>query len=93
MANGPGDDAGIAAVCEVSRTHLSVVWPDATMPAAGTWLSGVLELAGTDVPRRRVSASSAPRPINRFTLTIVSRGNADAIRCASRPTITVPRGS
>ncbi len=43
-------DAGIAAVCEVSRTHLSVVWPDATMPAAGTWLSGVLELAGTDVP-------------------------------------------
>jgi CRP-like cAMP-binding protein len=43
-------DAGIAAVNEVSRTHLSVTWPDTALPSAGAWLAGVLELAGTDVP-------------------------------------------
>src|SRR5580704_16729320 len=36
-------------------------------------------------PRRRVSGSSAPRAMNRFTLTIVSRGCSDANAAARRP--------
>jgi CRP/FNR family transcriptional regulator, cyclic AMP receptor protein len=42
-------ESGDAAVLELSRTHLSVTWP-AGAPAVGAWLSGVLDLAGTEVP-------------------------------------------
>jgi CRP-like cAMP-binding protein len=44
-------DGANAPVVEVSRTHVSVLYPEgAACPAAGAWLSGVLDLAGTDVP-------------------------------------------
>ena len=36
-------------VADVSRTHVSVSLP-ATAPATGSWLSGVLNLAGTEIP-------------------------------------------
>ena len=42
-------ESGDAVVLELSRTHLSVTWP-AGAPAVGAWLSGVLDLAGTEVP-------------------------------------------
>jgi CRP/FNR family cyclic AMP-dependent transcriptional regulator len=42
-------DVGKAAVAELSRTHVSAVWPKEP-PAPGTWLSGVLDLAGTEIP-------------------------------------------
>ncbi len=44
-------DSGLADVIELSRTHLSVEWPDAAaVPVAGAWLAGVLDLAGTALP-------------------------------------------
>lgn len=43
-------DAGTADVCELSRTHVTVVWPAAKLPTPGDWLAGVLDLAGTEVP-------------------------------------------
>ncbi len=44
-------DSGLADVIELSRTHLSVEWPDAAaVPVAGAWLAGVLDLAGTELP-------------------------------------------
>jgi CRP-like cAMP-binding protein len=43
-------DAGLAAVLELSRTHVSVSWPGRTPPEVGTWLAGVLDLGGTEVP-------------------------------------------
>ncbi|MBK9031866.1 MAG: cyclic nucleotide-binding domain-containing protein [Myxococcales bacterium] len=43
-------DAGTADVNELSRTQVSVTWPDRTPPANGAWLAGVLELGGTEVP-------------------------------------------
>lgn len=43
-------DAGTAEVVELSRTHLSIDWPAGTLPAAGTWMAGVLDLAGTELP-------------------------------------------
>ena len=44
-------DGARAPVVEVSRTHLSFAFPEnAATPAAGAWMSGVLEIAGTDVP-------------------------------------------
>lgn len=43
-------DAGSAEVLELSRTHVSVTWPGRTMPETGTWLAGVLDLGGTEVP-------------------------------------------
>lgn len=42
-------DAGASAVVELSRTKLVLDWADKA-PALGDWLSGVLDLAGTDVP-------------------------------------------
>ena len=44
-------------------------------------------------PSLRVSGSLAPRPMNRFTLTIVSRGCSAARAAAARPTTTLPRSS
>ena len=41
------DDGGAAKVLDISRTHVTVRL--ASAPAVGTWLSGVLHLAGTDV--------------------------------------------
>ncbi len=44
-------DAGLADVIELSRTHVSVDWPGSEpVPEVGTWLAGVLELAGTELP-------------------------------------------
>lgn len=44
-------DAGTCAVIELSRTHVSVRWPKGTAaPAVGAWMSGVLDLAGTELP-------------------------------------------
>jgi CRP/FNR family transcriptional regulator, cyclic AMP receptor protein len=42
-------EAGKAPVAELSRTHVTAVWPKEP-PAPGTWLSGVLDLAGTEIP-------------------------------------------
>jgi hypothetical protein len=42
-------DGGTAKVADLSRTHVSVV-VGFTPPAQGTWLSGVLALAGTEIP-------------------------------------------
>ena len=36
-------------VADISRTHVSAAVPP-TAPAAGTWVSGVLNLAGTEIP-------------------------------------------
>lgn len=43
-------DAGAADVLELSRTHVSLTWPSRTLPVDGTWLAGVLDLGGTEVP-------------------------------------------
>jgi len=43
-------DAGTAHVIELSRTHVSVEWPGDQPPPAGEWLSGVLDLAGAELP-------------------------------------------
>ena len=42
-------DGGTAKVTDISRTHVGVALP-AAAPAVGTWLSGVLGLAGTEIP-------------------------------------------
>lgn len=42
-------DSGVGKVVDVSRSHVTVVPPGAPA-AAGTWLSGVLSLAGTEIP-------------------------------------------
>jgi CRP-like cAMP-binding protein len=42
-------DAGKAPVAELSRTHVTAVWP-AEPPAPDTWFTGVLDLAGTEIP-------------------------------------------
>jgi len=41
-------DHGSAAIEDLSRTHVSVMMP--SPPVAGTWLSGVLDLAGSEIP-------------------------------------------
>jgi CRP/FNR family transcriptional regulator, cyclic AMP receptor protein len=41
-------DAGIGHVVDISRTHVTV--RIASPPPAGTWLAGVLQLAGTEIP-------------------------------------------
>jgi CRP-like cAMP-binding protein len=43
-------DNGIAAVADLSRTHISVQMPEGAVPPVGTWLSGVADLAGTQIP-------------------------------------------
>jgi CRP-like cAMP-binding protein len=44
-------DAGVAPVFELSRTHITLAWPDGgTPPATGTWLSGVAQLGGAEIP-------------------------------------------
>lgn len=44
-------DDGVASIADISRTHLTIVLaPGATVPALGTWLSGVAHLAGTEIP-------------------------------------------
>ena len=42
-------DAGKAPVADISRTHVTVA-VEGTPAAAGTWVSGVLHLAGTEIP-------------------------------------------
>jgi CRP/FNR family cyclic AMP-dependent transcriptional regulator len=42
-------DAGVAPVIDLSRTHVSVQMP-AELPAVGSWMSGVADLAGTQIP-------------------------------------------
>ena len=41
-------DTGTAPVLDISRTHVTVAAP-ASPPAVGTWVSGVLHLAGTEL--------------------------------------------
>jgi CRP-like cAMP-binding protein len=43
-------DAGTADVIELSRTHVASTWPGRTLPNPGDWVSGVLDLGGTEVP-------------------------------------------
>lgn len=43
-------DAGVAEVAELKRTHVTITWPTAKLPAVGDWIAGVLDLAGTEVP-------------------------------------------
>jgi CRP-like cAMP-binding protein len=54
-------DAGTAPVVELSRTHVTLAWPDgAAVPAHGTWLSGVAQLGGAEIPvSGKVMRSSA----------------------------------
>ncbi len=42
-------DSGVVKVADISRTHIAAVAP-ATSLTAGAWLSGVLNLAGTEIP-------------------------------------------
>jgi CRP-like cAMP-binding protein len=42
-------DQGTCAVADISRTHVSVHVPFA-LPAAGSWVSGVANLGGTEIP-------------------------------------------
>ena len=42
-------DNGVAPVTDISRTHVTVNVPGSPL-AVGTWLSGVLHLAGTELP-------------------------------------------
>lgn len=42
-------DSGAAKVADISRSHVTVI-PTGTLPKAGDWLSGVLGLAGTEIP-------------------------------------------
>jgi CRP/FNR family transcriptional regulator, cyclic AMP receptor protein len=46
-------DTGSAAVADVSRTHVTVTLPadgSIAAPAVGSWMSGVANLAGTEIP-------------------------------------------
>jgi len=44
-------DSGVAPVADLSRTHVTVQLPaSAKPPLVGDWLSGVADLAGTEVP-------------------------------------------
>ena len=43
-------DIGTAKVVELSRTHVTVEWPSGTAPDVGTWVSGVLDLSGSEIP-------------------------------------------
>ncbi|MEO6773098.1 MAG: cyclic nucleotide-binding domain-containing protein [Kofleriaceae bacterium] len=45
-------DSGVATVADLSRTHISVQLPPegGAAPAVGSWLSGVADLAGTQIP-------------------------------------------
>lgn len=44
-------DIGTAPVVELSRTHVTVAWPDgpATVPAVGEWISAIADLAGKEL--------------------------------------------
>ena len=57
-------DATTLPVAELSRTHLSAVWP-AEPPETGTWLTGVLALGGTEIP---ISGKVMRRADHRGTL-------------------------
>jgi len=45
-------DTGVAPVADLSRTHISVQLPSevGVVPPVGTWMSGVADLAGTQIP-------------------------------------------
>lgn len=54
-------DQGPAAIFDISRTHITVA-PSFPAPVAGTWVTGVAQLAGTEIPiSGRVSRASGPR--------------------------------
>jgi len=42
-------DAGDATILELSRTHVSVQWPQDQVPAVGDWISGIASLAGSEI--------------------------------------------
>lgn len=44
-------DVGRAKILELSRTHMTVSWPDgpATVPQVGEWISGIADLAGKEI--------------------------------------------
>src|SRR5262249_6390535 len=42
-------DAGKAEIVELSRTHVTIAWPGGEAKL-GTWISGVAELAGAEIP-------------------------------------------
>jgi len=56
-------DAARAPIAELSRTHVSITYPEgAATPTKGAWVSGVLDLAGTDVPvSGKVIRAAGPR--------------------------------
>ncbi|MCW5803548.1 MAG: cyclic nucleotide-binding domain-containing protein [Deltaproteobacteria bacterium] len=43
-------EAGGAAVLDISRTHVAARFQHAKLPAAGTWVTGVLKLVGSEIP-------------------------------------------
>jgi len=43
-------DVGHGEVIELSRTHLSLRWPNDKVPVKGDWIAGVAELAGAEIP-------------------------------------------
>jgi CRP/FNR family cyclic AMP-dependent transcriptional regulator len=57
------DHTARAPIAELSRTHVSVTYPEGVAtPAKGAWISGVLDLAGTDVPvSGKVIRAAGPR--------------------------------
>ncbi|HEY0479461.1 MAG TPA: cyclic nucleotide-binding domain-containing protein [Kofleriaceae bacterium] len=59
-------DGGIAAVTNLSRTQITLRSP-LPLPAAATWCSGVLDLAGTEIP---VSGTVVPAGEDRATLVL-----------------------
>ncbi len=43
-------DVGVAPVVELSRSHITVIWPDSpSLARVGTWISGVADLAGQEL--------------------------------------------
>jgi CRP-like cAMP-binding protein len=57
-------DTGTAAVASISRTHVTV-HAAPPVPGTGTWCSGVLDLAGTEIP---VSGTVVRAGDDRFTI-------------------------
>ncbi len=57
-------DEGVAPVADISRTHVTLHAP-MTPPAQGTWLSGVMSLAGSEIP---ISGRVMRVDANRITL-------------------------
>jgi CRP-like cAMP-binding protein len=58
-------DVGRAPIVELSRTHVTAAWPteNSTVPPLGTWMTGVADLAGTEIPVSGKVMRSGPRNI------------------------------